>query len=163
MIASPWVLLCVLGPALVVTTYVVAGADAGVAAFLVLLVAALVLAAKQRRPTPASKASPTRPELGPEEPPDGDEVYEVPIQESIDLHFFAPRDVPSVVDEYLREASKRGFEEVRLIHGRGKGVQRAKVQKILTRHPAVASFRSDGTGSTLASLRPRARRPPARR
>lgn len=83
----------------------------------------------------------------------------LPIEASIDLHFFAPRDIPSVVDEYLREAAARGLAEVRLIHGRGKGVQRARVQKILARHPAVRSFRSDGTGSTLAELHSE-RRPP---
>lgn len=77
----------------------------------------------------------------------------LPIEASIDLHFFAPRDIPSVVDEYLREAAASGHREVRLIHGRGKGVQRARVQKILAQHPAVRSFRSDGTGSTLATLR----------
>lgn len=81
-----------------------------------------------------------------------DDVTVMPIEESIDLHFFAPRDVPSVVDEYLREAALRGFETVRIIHGRGKGVQRQRVQKILERHPLVRSFQSDGLGSTLTVL-----------
>lgn len=86
--------------------------------------------------------------------PGTDEPVVVPIEASIDLHFFAPRDIPSVVDEYLREARRRGFVEVRVIHGRGKGVQRARVQKQLSRHPTVLEFRSDGLGSTLVVLRP---------
>ncbi len=100
-------------------------------------------------------------------PTDGEEGSEEEsgrssIEDSIDLHFFAPRDIPSVVDEYLWEASTRGFTEVRLIHGIGKGVQRVRVQKILQKHPVVASYQSDGLGSTLASLRsPAPRRPPA--
>lgn len=85
---------------------------------------------------------------------DGDEPVVMPIEESIDLHHFAPRDIPSVVEEYLFEARKAGFREVRVIHGKGKGVQRRRVQLVLERHPAVASFRSDGLGSTLVGLRP---------
>lgn len=86
------------------------------------------------------------------EGPDGDDVHVVPIEDSIDLHFFAPRDILSVVDEYLREAQRLGFVEVRLIHGRGKGVQRSRVQDLLTRHPAVVRFGSDGLGSTVVEL-----------
>lgn len=84
-------------------------------------------------------------------------VRVVPIEESIDLHHFAPRDVASVVDEYLRAARSKGFTEVRVIHGRGKGIQRQRVQKQLARHPAVLRFRSDGLGSTLVELRARRR------
>lgn len=87
-----------------------------------------------------------------------DEVLIVPIDAAIDLHHFAPRDIPSVVDEYLREAAKKGLVEVRVIHGRGKGVQRQRVQKQLSRHPLVVDFRSDGLGSTLVTLRPPRRR-----
>ncbi|NUP06382.1 MAG: Smr/MutS family protein [Polyangiaceae bacterium] len=83
----------------------------------------------------------------------GSDVAVVPIEESIDLHFFAPRDVPSVVEEYLREAHARGFAEVRIIHGRGKGVQRRRVHKILEGHALVGSFRSDGLGSTVVVFR----------
>jgi hypothetical protein len=93
---------------------------------------------------------------------ENDEPAEFPIEESIDLHFFEPRDIPSVVEEYLWEGSQRGFTEVRLIHGRGKGIQRARVRKVLDRHAVVASYRSDGLGSTLALLRkPAPRRPRA--
>ncbi len=86
------------------------------------------------------------------EDPEGDDVYVVPIEDTIDLHFFAPRDIPSVVEEYLLEARAKGFREVRLIHGRGKGVQRQVVQRLLTRHPAVVRFWSDRLGATMVEL-----------
>jgi DNA-nicking Smr family endonuclease len=79
----------------------------------------------------------------------------VPIESSIDLHAFAPRDVASVVEEYVNEAHAAGFREVRLIHGRGKGIQRGIVQSVLDRHPLVAEF-WDATeshlGATVARL-----------
>ncbi len=84
---------------------------------------------------------------------DDDDVYVVPIEDHIDLHFFSPRDVPSVVDEYLRAAHEAGFAEVRVIHGRGKGVQRQVVQRIAERHPLVSGLSSDGLGSTIVRLR----------
>ncbi len=69
-----------------------------------------------------------------------------------------PRDVPSVVDEYLRAAQARGFREVRLIHGRGIGVQRTIVQSLLRDHPLVAGFADapedrGGRGATIVRLR----------
>jgi dsDNA-specific endonuclease/ATPase MutS2 len=88
----------------------------------------------------------------------GDEPVEMPIEDAIDLHTFAPRDVASVVEEYLYEAQARGFREVRVIHGRGKGVQRQVVRGVLSRHPAVASFGDapatrGGWGATLVWLK----------
>ncbi len=82
----------------------------------------------------------------------------VPIEDSLDLHAFAPRDVPSVVDEYLRRAVAHGFGEVRLIHGKGKGVQRVVVQDLLSTHPLVLRFfdapaERGGWGATVAILR----------
>ena len=68
------------------------------------------------------------------------EPVEIPLQDSIDLHPFQPRDIPSVVAEYLEQCQQAGFHEVRLIHGKGKGVQRNVVQGLLHRHPAVAAF-----------------------
>ena len=100
-------------------------------------------------------------EAEPEESPaGGGDVAVLPIEDSIDLHGFQPRDIPSVVEEYLVEAHRLGFVEVRLIHGRGKGVQRRVVQSILARHPLVASFRDapasrGGWGATLVWLNPR--------
>ena len=83
-------------------------------------------------------------------------AHRVRIEDSIDLHTFLPRDIPSVVDEYVRAASESGFREVRLIHGRGKGVQRGIVQAVLEKHPLVVSF-SDAPeshlGATVAELR----------
>jgi len=83
------------------------------------------------------------------------------IEDSIDLHGFSPRDIPGVVRDYLDEAHARGFAEVRLIHGRGKGVQRARVQSLLVDHPCVESFADapasrGGWGATLVRLCPRA-------
>ena len=71
---------------------------------------------------------------------DEDEPARVPIEASIDLHCFAPRDVLSVVDEYLVAAQEAGFCHVRVIHGRGTGVQRAAVQRLLRSHPLVERF-----------------------
>jgi hypothetical protein len=66
-------------------------------------------------------------------------VHRVPIEQSIDLHTFSPRDIPSVVDEYVRAAHDAGFREVRLIRRRGIGVQRARVHQVFRDHPL--SFR----------------------
>jgi len=86
------------------------------------------------------------------------EPVNLPIEDSLDLHAFAPRDVWPVVDEYLKEAAARGFREVRLIHGRGLGVQRASVQALLAGHPLVERFfdappERGGWGATLVVLR----------
>ena len=85
-----------------------------------------------------------------------DEPVEVPIGPELDLHSFTPRDIPSVVDEYLAEASAKGLTEVRLVHGRGQGVQRGIVQAALERHPLVAEFWDDTSshlGATMARLK----------
>ena len=71
---------------------------------------------------------------------DDEPIVEVPIEESIDLHSFAPRDVVAVVDDYLQAAHDAGFREVRLIHGRGRGVQRAAVQRLLRGHALVERY-----------------------
>ena len=82
--------------------------------------------------------------------------HRVPIEGTLDLHPFAPRDVASVVAEYVTAAHEAGLREIRLIHGRGKGVQRGIVQQALERHPLVEEFR-DATethlGATIATLR----------
>ena len=69
-----------------------------------------------------------------------DEPVVISIEDSIDLHHFLPKDITSVVEEYLAEALAKGFGEVRLIHGRGAGVQRAAVHKILEAHPLVKKY-----------------------
>ena len=81
--------------------------------------------------------------------------HEIPIEDSIDLHTFHPRDIPSVVDEYIRAAHEQGLKEVRLIHGRGKGVQRGIVQSVLEKHPLVEEFwdaAESHLGATVARL-----------
>lgn len=90
--------------------------------------------------------------------PEPDPVV-LPIEDALDLHTFAPRDVLSVVDEYLRAAAAQGLSEVRLIHGKGKGVQRAAVQSMLRSHPLAESFFDapegrGGWGATIVTLRP---------
>ena len=74
--------------------------------------------------------------------PDDDAVA-IPITSELDLHAFAPPDISSVVDEYLRAAHEAGLMEVRLVHGRGRGIQRGIVQALLERHPLVAEFWDD--------------------
>jgi dsDNA-specific endonuclease/ATPase MutS2 len=88
-----------------------------------------------------------------EEPP-----LVLPIEESLDLHTFAPRDIPDVVRDYLEECVRRGFTEVRLIHGRGTGTQRAIVRSLLQGHPSVCAFadappEQGGWGATIVRLR----------
>ena len=81
-------------------------------------------------------------------------MHEVPIEDSIDLHTFQPREIRIVVEEYLYQAVRRGFPEVRIIHGRGIGVQREVVRAIITCHPDVISFRdAPDRGSTYVTLR----------
>ena len=89
---------------------------------------------------------------------DQDPPVHLPIEDWLDLHSFRPQDVRSVVDEYLTAAHARGFTEVRLIHGRGIGVQRANVQAFLATHPLVAGYADapedrGGRGATLVRLR----------
>ena len=84
-----------------------------------------------------------------------DDPVHLPIEDTIDLHAFSPRDIPSVVDEYVNAAHAAGFAEVRLIHGRGRGVQRGLVQQRLERHRLVKAFRDapeSHLGATIAVL-----------
>lgn len=86
-----------------------------------------------------------------------DDPVEIPIEHELDLHAFRPRDVPEVVTEFLTAAHERGLAAVRLVHGRGKGVQRAVVQRVLAGHPLVAGYRDDSAshlGATIAWLVP---------
>ena len=95
-------------------------------------------------------------------PEEGDPVV-LPVEDALDLHAFAPRDIRSLVEEYLRVAVERGFSEVRLIHGRGRGVQRAIVRSLLAEHPLVERFADapaerGGWGATIVALRSRTER-----
>jgi hypothetical protein len=87
------------------------------------------------------------------------EAVVVPLEDSLDLHPFAPADVPDVVREYLARAREAGFAEVRLVHGRGRGVQREAVRRVLAGCSLVAAFADapperGGWGATIARLRP---------
>jgi DNA-nicking Smr family endonuclease len=85
-----------------------------------------------------------------------DDSHRIPIEDTLDLHTFAPRDIKSVVEEYLNAAHEAGLREVRLIHGRGKGIQRGIVQQALERHPLVEQFwdaADSHLGATVARLK----------
>ena len=86
---------------------------------------------------------------------DEDPPHSVPIEPELDLHTFVPKDISSVVDEYVRAAHAAGLCELRLIHGRGQGVQRSIVQATLERHPLVVEFWDDShshLGATCCRL-----------
>lgn len=83
--------------------------------------------------------------------------FQVPITDVFDLHPFAPRDVKAAVEAYLEEAQGRGFRFVRIIHGRGIGVQRETVRKVLARTAFVQEFQdapmeAGGWGATIVTL-----------
>ena len=86
------------------------------------------------------------------------DVVEYPVDGSLDLHMFSPKDAPSVVEEYLEECLRRGIHEVRIVHGKGRGVLRRTVHAILERHPRVEDFKIDtgpsGWGATIVHLKP---------
>src|SRR5437879_253065 len=93
-----------------------------------------------------------------EEDPFGGEPVHIPITDVFDLHTVPPRDVKPVVEEYLVEARRLGLRALRIIHGRGIGVQREMVRSILARTAFVESFRdapeeAGGWGATLVTLR----------
>ena len=81
---------------------------------------------------------------------DDDAIVHVPIEDAIDLHAFQPREVIAVVDDYLEAARDAGFTTVRLIHGRGKGMQRAAIHRHLRTHALVEDF-WDAAGSHLGA------------
>jgi DNA-nicking Smr family endonuclease len=86
------------------------------------------------------------------------EQVALPIEDVLDLHSFPPRQIADLVRDYLDAACERGFAQVRIIHGRGIGVQRATVRAILERHPRVIAFgdapgEAGGWGATWVRLR----------
>ena len=86
-----------------------------------------------------------------------DEPVVLPIEDALDLHAFSPRDVPDVVRSYLEAARDAGFHEVRIVHGRGIGVQREAVRRILAADPTVEEFgdappERGGWGATVVRL-----------
>ena len=92
-----------------------------------------------------------------------DKIVRYPIEDSIDLHTFRPGEVKDLLHDYLEAASRRGFTEVRIIHGKGTGVLRRMVHSVLEKHPRVISFgeagsASGGWGATVAAIKPKERR-----
>ena len=86
-----------------------------------------------------------------------DEPVEIEITDSLDLHSFSPQDIRAVVEAYLPEAHKRGFAVVRIIHGKGVGVQREIVRKVLSETDFVKGFKnapefSGSWGATIVQL-----------
>ena len=85
------------------------------------------------------------------------EEVHLPIDGVLDLHMFSPKDAASVVDEYLRACLEKGIYEVRIIHGKGKGVLRGTVHALLEKHPLVQDFKLDSGpsswGATLVLLK----------
>ena len=82
----------------------------------------------------------------------------IPIEDVLDLHTFRPRDIADLLDEYFAECIKAGIPSVRVIHGKGKGIQKKQVHKILKKHPLVQNFsdappEAGGWGATLVQLR----------
>ena len=89
---------------------------------------------------------------------DDEEPIRIPVTDVLDLHSIPPRDVKAVVEEYLIEAHRLGLRELRIIHGRGIGVQRETVRAVLARTEFVAEFRdapleAGGWGATVVTLR----------
>ena len=84
----------------------------------------------------------------------------IPIEDHLDLHPFQPKEIPSVVEEYLEQCRQAGVREVRLIHGKGKGVQRNIIRALLEKHANVESFHdapleAGSWGATVVKLKSR--------
>jgi len=89
---------------------------------------------------------------------DQEDAMVLPIEDSLDLHTFQPREVKELLDDYLEAACEKGFREVLIIHGKGQGVLRRRVQTILKKHPRVLSLHQadasgGGWGATVAVLK----------
>ena len=86
------------------------------------------------------------------------EPVAIPIEDTLDLHTFLPRDIPDLLEDYLTECLKAGLYSVRIIHGKGQGVQKRRVQGLLQKNPLVSSFKdappeAGGWGATLVELK----------
>jgi len=91
------------------------------------------------------------------EPP-FEEPIVIPLEDHLDLHPFQPKEIPSVVEEYLDQCKDAGFHEVRLIHGKGKGVQRNSIRALLEKLPNIEAFHdapleAGSWGATIVKLK----------
>ena len=82
----------------------------------------------------------------------------VPIEDVIDLHTFRPADIPGLIEDYIDECVRAGFTSVRIIHGKGTGLQKARGQELLRHHPQVLAFtdaprEAGGWGATIVALK----------
>lgn len=86
-----------------------------------------------------------------------DDAIHIPIDGTLDLHTFNPGDVPDLLRDYINACLEEGISEIRIIHGKGKGILRDRVHSILKKHPLVADFSLDpgasGWGATIVRLR----------
>ncbi len=94
-----------------------------------------------------------------------EDAIHMPIDGTLDLHTFSPKELPGLLDDYFSECREQGILDVRVIHGKGKGILRDRVRSILTKHPSVAEFStgshgSGGWGATLVRLKPKTRKTP---
>jgi dsDNA-specific endonuclease/ATPase MutS2 len=86
------------------------------------------------------------------------EIVKLPLEDILDLHTFLPKEIPDLVEDYIQQAYQAGFKQVRIIHGKGKGVQRAIVHSLLKRNPYVEALKVPplelgGWGATLVILK----------
>jgi dsDNA-specific endonuclease/ATPase MutS2 len=89
---------------------------------------------------------------------DNDEPREYPIDGTLDLHTFSPRDIKDLVPDYIDECLKRDITQIRIVHGKGTGTLRRIVHSILDKHPSVISYRHEGGsggswGATVVDLK----------
>jgi dsDNA-specific endonuclease/ATPase MutS2 len=87
------------------------------------------------------------------------EPIRIPIEDVLDLHTFRPQDIADLLEDYFEECITAGIQSVRIIHGKGKGIQKRQVQRILQKNPRVKSFKdappeAGGWGATLVELKP---------
>jgi DNA-nicking Smr family endonuclease len=88
---------------------------------------------------------------------DNQEVIHIPVDGTLDLHTFSPKDASSVIEEYIQACLDKGIYEVQIIHGKGKGVLRRTVHSLLEKHPKVLSYKIDSGpsswGATIVQLK----------
>ena len=86
------------------------------------------------------------------------EPLKLAIEDVLDLHTFHPKDIPNLLEDYFSECIKVGIFSVRIIHGKGKGIQKRRVQKLLNESSLVVSYKdappeAGGWGATLVALK----------